>query len=144
MSSFEYLKNIHADYLKIDGIFVRDIIDNEYDLAIVKSINGIGQTLGLKTAAEFVESQELVDKLTEIGLDYLQGIGISPPPQPIDQLLSTPLKKLPDTKLVAGQFALIPFFASLALSLIGLFKVLPARDSHIAVKVILYTTFLFR
>ena len=79
LSSFEYLKNIHADYLKIDGIFVRDIIDNEYDLAIVKSINGIGQTLGLKTAAEFVESQELVDKLTEIGLDYLQGIGISPP-----------------------------------------------------------------
>lgn len=92
LSSFEHLKNLHVDYLKIDSVFLRDLVGNEYDLAIVTSINKIGQTLGLVTVAEFVENQELVEKIEEIGLDFVQGFGVSRP-RPIDELLPIQLKR---------------------------------------------------
>jgi len=86
LSSFGYLKNLAVDTLKIDGIFVRDILDDPIDAAMVNSINAIGHVMGLKTIAEFVESQEIADKLIEIGVDYLQGYGIAKP-VPIDDIL---------------------------------------------------------
>lgn len=73
MSSFAYLKNLPVDYLKIDGSFVKGIANDAIDYAMVKSINEIGQTMGLKTIAEFVENKEIYDKLSEIGIDYVQG-----------------------------------------------------------------------
>jgi len=73
LSSFGYLKNLPVDYLKIDGMFVKDIVDDPIDRAMVKSINDVGHIMGMKTIAEFVENDEIQKKLIEIGVDYSQG-----------------------------------------------------------------------
>jgi EAL domain-containing protein (putative c-di-GMP-specific phosphodiesterase class I) len=86
LSSFAYLKNLPVDYLKIDGMFVKDIVDDPIDRAMVKSINEIGHVMGMKTIAEFVENDEIKGMLREIGVDYAQGYGIGRP-QPLDELL---------------------------------------------------------
>lgn len=85
LSSFAYLKYLPVDYLKIDGVFVKGIVDDPIDYAMVKSINEIGQVMGKKTIAEFVENKEIEDKLKIIGVDYSQGYGIARP-CPIDEL----------------------------------------------------------
>jgi len=73
-------------------MFVRDITDNPIDYAMVKSINEIGQVMGKKTIAEFVENDEIKGMLKEIGVDYAQGYGTGKP-KPFDELLvSTELK----------------------------------------------------
>jgi len=87
LSSFAYLKNLHVDYLKIDGMFVKDILDDPIDAAMVRSINEIGHVMNIQTIAEFVENQEIQQQLEEIGVDFVQGYGISKP-FPIDDLLS--------------------------------------------------------
>jgi len=79
LSSFAYLKNLPVDYLKIDGSFVRDITFDKTDKAIVKSIVEIGHTLGLKTIAEFVENDDILTLLEEMGVDYVQGYAIGKP-----------------------------------------------------------------
>ncbi len=79
MSSFAYLKNLPVDYLKIDGGFVRQIVDEPTDLAMVEAINHIGHVMGLQTIAEFVENQDILEKITAIKVDYAQGYGISKP-----------------------------------------------------------------
>ena len=73
MSSYGYLKNLHVDYLKIDGSFIKNICTNATDELIVESINGLGHKLGMQTTAEFVETQEILDKVIKIGIDYSQG-----------------------------------------------------------------------
>ncbi len=83
MSSFSYLKALPVDYLKIDGGFVRNLLDDPIDLAIVDACNRIGHATGLKTVAEFVENDEIKSRLVELGLDYAQGYGISMP-RPLD------------------------------------------------------------
>lgn len=83
MSSFAYLKNLPVDYLKIDGMFVRDIVDDPIDRAMVKAINEIGHVMGLKTIAEFVENDAILHELKIIGVDMAQGYGISKP-RPLD------------------------------------------------------------
>ena len=87
LSSFAYLKNLPVDFLKIDGLFVKDILDDPMDFAMVKSINEIGHVMGKKTIAEFVENAAILEKLRKIGVDYAQGYGIGRP-RPIDELLS--------------------------------------------------------
>ncbi|TCK19205.1 PAS domain S-box-containing protein/diguanylate cyclase (GGDEF)-like protein [Thiogranum longum] len=79
LSSFAYLKNLDVDFLKIDGMFVRDMVDDPIDRAMVKSINEIGQVMGMKTIAEFVENDEILEQLNHIGVDYAQGYGIHKP-----------------------------------------------------------------
>ena len=86
LSSFAYLKNLPVDFLKIDGQFVKDILDDPMDLAMVKSINEIGHVMGKRTIAEFVENDGILQKLREIGVDYAQGYGIGRP-IPIDEIL---------------------------------------------------------
>jgi EAL domain-containing protein (putative c-di-GMP-specific phosphodiesterase class I) len=88
LSSFGYLKNLPVDYLKIDGMFVKDIVDDAIDHAMVKSINEIGQIMGMKTIAEFVECDEIKELLRDIGVNYAQGFGISKP-IPFEELLQT-------------------------------------------------------
>jgi EAL domain-containing protein (putative c-di-GMP-specific phosphodiesterase class I) len=87
LSSFAYLKNLSVDYLKIDGIFVKDIVDDPIDNAMLKSINEIGQVMGMQTIAEFVENDEIKGMLREIGVNYAQDYGIDKP-QPFMELLS--------------------------------------------------------
>jgi diguanylate cyclase (GGDEF)-like protein len=79
LSSFSYLKTIRADYLKIDGGFIKDMLDDPMDHAIVEAINNIGHVVGLKTIAEFVESDAIKQRLLEIGVDYAQGYAIERP-----------------------------------------------------------------
>jgi len=79
LSSFGYLKNLPVDYLKIDGAFVKDILDDPIDEAMVEAINKIGHVMGIKTIAEFVENDGIAEKLKEIGVDYAQGFGIARP-----------------------------------------------------------------
>jgi len=79
MSSFAYLKNLPVDYLKIDGGFVKQIVDEPIDLAMVEAINHIGHVMGIQTIAEFVENQTILEKITAIGVDYAQGYSIAQP-----------------------------------------------------------------
>ena len=79
MSSFAYLKHLPVDYLKIDGGFVKDMIDDPIDCAMVEAINHIGHVMGIQTIAEFVESEQIMAKLREIGVDFAQGYGIEKP-----------------------------------------------------------------
>ncbi len=79
MSSFAYLKNLQVDFLKIDGSFVRDLLDDPVDCGMVESINQIGHLMGLKTIAEYVENDMVRERLAEIGVDYIQGFGVSEP-----------------------------------------------------------------
>ena len=79
LSSYSYLRNLPVDFVKIDGVFVKDIANNPGDYAVVRSINEIGHYMGKKTIAEFVEDQEVLDRLKEIGVDYAQGYQIAKP-----------------------------------------------------------------
>ena len=79
LSSFAYLKNLEVDFLKIDGMFVMGIVKNKIDRAMVESINNVGHVMGLHTIAEFAESDEIINMLKEIGVDYAQGYGFARP-----------------------------------------------------------------
>ncbi|AZO36724.1 EAL domain-containing protein [Mesorhizobium sp. M2A.F.Ca.ET.037.01.1.1] len=83
MSSFAYLKHLPVDYLKIDGSFVKDMLDDRIDRAMVEMIHHIGKVTGKRTIAEFVESEGIIDALKAIGVDYAQGYAIARP-QPFD------------------------------------------------------------
>ena len=85
LSSFAYLKNLPVDILKIDGMFVRDIVDDPIELAMVRSINEIGHVMGKQTVAEFVEDEAILQKLRETGVDYVQGYVLGAP-RPIDEV----------------------------------------------------------
>jgi len=79
LSSFAYLKTLPVDFLKIDGMFIRDIHEDPIHLAMVQSINEVGHLMGMETVAEFVECDAIVDVLRELWVDYAQGYGICPP-----------------------------------------------------------------
>jgi EAL domain-containing protein (putative c-di-GMP-specific phosphodiesterase class I) len=83
LSSFSYLRDLPVDFLKIDGVFVRGVDKDPINLAVLKSINEIGQLMGKQTIAEFVENDAVLQKLREVGVDYAQGYGIGQP-QPLD------------------------------------------------------------
>ena len=88
LSSFGYLKSLPVDYLKIDGQFIKDIIGNPMNMVIVRSIHEIARVMGTSTIAEFVESDAILEKLREIGIDYAQGYGISAP-EPFEDMVNS-------------------------------------------------------
>lgn len=73
LTSFSYLKYLEVDFIKIDGLFIRDIVNDPVDYAMVRSINDVGQMMKIKTIAEFVETKEILELLKAIGVDYVQG-----------------------------------------------------------------------
>ncbi|MBI5892687.1 MAG: EAL domain-containing protein [Deltaproteobacteria bacterium] len=78
-TSFTYLKEMHIDYIKIDGSFIRRLHENPDDQHIVKSIIAVAKGMGIKTVAEFVEKEETIKLLKEYGVDYAQGYAIGKP-----------------------------------------------------------------
>jgi len=82
LSSFSYLKQFPIDYLKMDGSFMRGLAYDQVDLAMVESINTIGHVMGIKTVAECVENDAVLDKLRALGVDYYQGY-VHGKPQPL-------------------------------------------------------------
>ncbi len=79
VSSFGYLKQLPIDYLKIDGFFVKDMVLDPIDAAMVSAINEIGHRMGIKTIAEFVESEEILQELRKLGVNFAQGYHINEP-----------------------------------------------------------------
>ncbi len=79
VSSFAYLKTLTVDYLKIDGTFVRNMLIDHVDRAMVEAIHRVGTVMGIPTIAEFVEEPVLMDTLRAIGIGYGQGYGIHKP-----------------------------------------------------------------
>jgi diguanylate cyclase (GGDEF)-like protein len=79
MSSFSYLKALPVDFLKIDGSLVQNIDTNKVDHCMVEAINKIAQEMGIKTIAEYVKSQKVIDMLQTMGVNYAQGYGIHHP-----------------------------------------------------------------
>jgi len=88
MSSYGYLKNLPVDIVKIDGAFVKTLIAGSSDYAVIKSITEIAHFMKRKVVAEYVESDEILALLREIGVDYAQGFLIDKPGS-IDRLLKT-------------------------------------------------------
>jgi len=86
LSSYGYLKQLEFDILKIDGVFVRDMLTDPVDKAVVRSIREIGRALGKETIAEWVESDQLRQQLAVIGVDWVQGFAVHEP-CPIEDVL---------------------------------------------------------
>jgi EAL domain-containing protein (putative c-di-GMP-specific phosphodiesterase class I) len=85
LSSFAYLKNLPVDYLKIDGVFVKDMANDPIDCAMVRAINDIGHVMGIRTIAEWVENEVTLGMLRTIGVDYVQGFAVHVP-EPIEAI----------------------------------------------------------
>ncbi len=79
LSSFSYLKQFPVDFLKIDGEFIRDIIEDDKSFVFVRSMAEVGHCLGMKVIAEFVESDTMFGKLREANIDYIQGYYVGEP-----------------------------------------------------------------
>lgn len=79
LSSFGYLKNLPVDYIKIDGSFVKDMVENPIDRAMVEAINQIGHLMDMETVAEFVTNEATQEILRKLGVDYAQGYYIAKP-----------------------------------------------------------------
>lgn len=88
MSSFSYLKQLPVDVVKIDGSFVRNILSNPVDRAMVEAVNNIAHQMGLKTLAEYAESPEIIAELTRMGVDLLQGFAVGKPQSLAEMLAS--------------------------------------------------------
>lgn len=82
LSSFSYLKSLPLDFIKIDGAFVREMVEDPIQAALVSSIKDIGEVMGLQTIAESVEDVATYQALTQIGVDYVQGYYLDRP-QPL-------------------------------------------------------------
>jgi diguanylate cyclase (GGDEF)-like protein/PAS domain S-box-containing protein len=92
LSSFAYLKTLPVDYLKIDGMFVKDIHNDDVSRAMVKAINEMGHVLGKQTIAEYVENEQILNILKDIGVDYAQGFHAGRPEAILDFFESAQFK----------------------------------------------------
>jgi diguanylate cyclase (GGDEF)-like protein len=79
LSSFTYLKNLPVDYLKIDGQFIRNVVDDNVDESMVKAISSVGHAMGIETIAERVETKQVLEKLGALGIEFAQGYYIARP-----------------------------------------------------------------
>ncbi|MEB3211387.1 MAG: EAL domain-containing protein [Leptolyngbyaceae bacterium] len=92
VSSFSYLRHLPIDYLKIDGNFVRSLLSDPVNCAIVESVNHIGHLMGIQTIAEFVETNDILKQLDVMGIDYVQGFAVHRPVPLAELLLETKIR----------------------------------------------------
>ncbi len=85
-SSFGYLKHLKVDLLKIDGSFIRDLVDDPLNDAAVRCFVDVARVIGVQTVAEFVDRPQVLQRLREIGVGYAQGFLLHRP-EPIENLL---------------------------------------------------------
>ncbi len=78
-SSFSYLKELPADYVKIDGSFIKNLAHSRYDQVITKALGQVASGFGKRTIAEFVQDDETIELLHKYGIDYAQGYYIGKP-----------------------------------------------------------------
>jgi diguanylate cyclase (GGDEF)-like protein len=78
-SSFSYIQQLSVDYIKIDGSFIKDLVNKRVDQKMVRLIGEIGREAGMKTIAEYVQSGECLSLLAKLGIDYAQGYYIGRP-----------------------------------------------------------------
>lgn len=88
LSSFSYLKNLPVDFIKIDGLFIQDIMSNKFSEIITKSIINVANSIGIYTIGEFVETKEIVEFLKPLGINFMQGYFFSKP-FPLENLLNS-------------------------------------------------------
>ncbi|MCH9671398.1 MAG: EAL domain-containing protein [Gammaproteobacteria bacterium] len=79
MSSFEYLKELPVDMIKIDGSFIENMLKDNADFAIVKAVNSLGKSMGMQTVAESVSDTSILAKVKELGVDFAQGYAFAHP-----------------------------------------------------------------
>ena len=79
LSSFAYLKSMPVNYLKIDGTFVRGMATDNTDTAFIEAIHQIGGIMGIETIAEYVENEDILSKLSTIGVNFAQGFHLDSP-----------------------------------------------------------------
>lgn len=89
-SSFSYLKHLRADILKIDGSFIRDIHNNNADQLFVKALVDVARGMGMRTIAEFVENEQVYDRVRSLGVDYVQGYYLGKPQQTLARTVAEP------------------------------------------------------
>lgn len=78
-SSYNYLKSLPVDQVKIDGMFIKDMLNDSIDTAMVASIKDVAKAMGMKTVAEFVENEATMTQLGNMGIDFAQGYGVAKP-----------------------------------------------------------------
>ena len=79
LSSFAYIRSLPIDFLKIDGYFIRNLRSDETNRAITAAFIQLSSDLGIATVAEFVEDKATRRTVAEMGIDYVQGYGVSRP-----------------------------------------------------------------
>ncbi len=78
-SSYNYLKSLPVSQVKIDGMFIKDMLNDNVDTAMVASINDVAKAMGMQTVGEFVESDAIMVQLGKMGVDFAQGFGVAKP-----------------------------------------------------------------
>lgn len=78
-NSFHYLRELRFDFVKLDGAFVRNILNSKIDYILIKNLNQLCQELGILTVAEFVETREVLMALVDMGINYAQGFHLGLP-----------------------------------------------------------------
>ena len=78
-SNYKHVLKLNSDILKIDGSLIKNILEDKDSLYVVESIVNFAKKINIKTVAEFVENEEIFNKLKEIGVDYFQGYYFSKP-----------------------------------------------------------------
>lgn len=96
LSSFAYLRDMPVDILKIDGSFVRDLDTNKVSESMVAAVAQVAKVMGLKTVAEFVETEAVREGLVRLGVDYGQGFLLGRP-LPLERQLQTFVESPSDT-----------------------------------------------
>jgi len=101
MSSYSYLKELPVSFLKIDGKFIKDIVTDSLDRAMVESIKQVGHVMGIQTVAEGVTNAAVVERVRALGVDFAQGNWISPP-RPLAAPASPDAAASPEDEARAG------------------------------------------